>query len=46
MFQVTVDMLTFLVSLVTIAESIIVKFGFDTINVVKVLIYIACETYK
>ena len=44
MFQVTVDMLTFFVSLVTIVDSVSVELGFNTINVVKILIYVACET--
>ena len=45
MFQVTVDMLTFFVSIITIVEEITVKFGFNTIDVVRRLIYVACETY-
>ena len=45
MFQLTVDMLTFFVSLITIAETVMVELGFNTIDVVKILIYVACETY-
>ena len=45
MFQVTVDMLTLFVSLITIAETVMVELGFNIIDAVKILIYVACETY-
>lgn len=45
MFQLTVDMLTFFVTIVTIVEGIIEEFQLNEIGVVKNLIYAACETY-
>ena len=44
-FQMTVDMLNFLVIIVRIIDEITVDYEVDDINLVKVLIYVACERY-
>ena len=41
----TVDMLTFFVIIVRIIDEITVDYEVDDINVVKILIYVACETF-
>lgn len=41
----TVDMLTFFVIIVRIIDEITVDYEVDDINVVKILIYVACEIF-
>lgn len=41
----TVDMLTFFVIIVRIVDEITVDYEVDDINVVKILIYVACEIF-
>ena len=43
LFQLTVDMVYFCVAMVQVADELTVHFEIDNINVVKVLLYIACE---
>ena len=46
MIQLTVDMLNFLVVIVRIIDEITVDYEVDDINLVKVLIYVACEIFQ
>ena len=41
----TVDMLTFFVVIIRIIDEITVDYEVDDINVVKILIYVACEIF-